>query len=135
MGMDEINSFICNARAWGSMGRNRLSSLEMGITRGGGASPRSPGLKNRTPCIAGWLCHTSIARGRGHLYPGLRSTIHTGLQFRQHNPRLLLVFPGFVFVADVGRLVALEEENLAEAFIGINLCRKGRAVGNFQGDK
>jgi hypothetical protein len=51
-------------------------------------------------------------------------------QFGQHDSRLLLVFAGFVFVAGFARLVALEEQDLAESFIGIDLGGERRAVGN-----
>jgi hypothetical protein len=57
------------------------------------------------------------------------------LQLGQHDPCLLLVFAGFVFVADVGWLVALEEEDLAQALIGVNLGGQGRAIGDFKRDK
>jgi hypothetical protein len=57
------------------------------------------------------------------------------LQFRQHDPRLLLLFSCLVFVAGFARLVALEEENLAKAFIGIDLGRQGSTVGNLKRDK
>src|SRR5579864_9131890 len=57
------------------------------------------------------------------------------LQLRQHDPTLLLVFSGFVFVAGFARLVALEEEDLAEAFIGIDFGRQRRGIGDFQSDE
>lgn len=52
------------------------------------------------------------------------------LQLRQNDPGLLLVFAGFVSVADFAGFIALEEKNLAEAFIGINFGRQRRAVGD-----
>ena len=35
MGRNSVNAFICNIGAWGYMGRNRVSPLDMGIERGG----------------------------------------------------------------------------------------------------
>jgi hypothetical protein len=61
--------------------------------------------------------------------------VRFSLQLRQHNPCLLLVLPGFISVAGFARLVALEEEYLAQAFIGIDLGWQRGAVGNFQRHK
>lgn len=35
MGRNSVSAFICNIGAWGYMGRNRVSPLEMGIEGGG----------------------------------------------------------------------------------------------------
>jgi hypothetical protein len=57
------------------------------------------------------------------------------LKLRQNNSLLFLIFSGFVFVAGFARLVALEEEDLAKAFIGIDFGRQRGAVRDFQCDK
>ena len=41
MGRNPVSSFICNIGAWGHVGRNRVSPLEMGI-EGGGRGVQGP---------------------------------------------------------------------------------------------
>jgi hypothetical protein len=59
------------------------------------------------------------------------SSTRDRLQLGQHNSLLLLVLAGFVFVAGFAGLVALEEENLAETFVGIDLGWQGRCIRDF----
>ena len=40
--MNLLTPFVCNSHLWGSVGMNAVSPLEMGITGGGGVSPKSP---------------------------------------------------------------------------------------------
>src|SRR4051812_35640990 len=42
------------------------------------------------------------------------------------------IFAGTVGVADFARLVALEEQELARAFVGVDLGRERRGVGEFE---
>jgi hypothetical protein len=57
------------------------------------------------------------------------------LQLGQHDSLLFLVLAGFVFVAGFAGFVALEEEDLAEALIGVDLGRQRSGIGDFQSNK
>src|ERR1700687_379843 len=59
----------------------------------------------------------------------------SSLQLRQHDPLLRLVFAFAVSVADFADFVGLEEEDLAQAFVGVDTSREGRGVGDFEGDE
>jgi hypothetical protein len=54
------------------------------------------------------------------------------LQFPQHNPLPRLVFALAVGVAGFAHLVGLEEQNLAESFVGVDARRKRCGVGDFE---
>ena len=63
----------------------------------------------------------------------IRDRITTSaLQLRQRHPALAHIFARAVSIARLARLIAFEEEELACAFIGVNLCRQRRGVGKFQ---
>src|SRR4029077_10401228 len=53
---------------------------------------------------------------------------------RQGDAALALVFAGLVAVGDFAGLVALQEQELRGAFVGVDLGRQRRGVGEFQGD-
>src|SRR5947199_9679269 len=55
------------------------------------------------------------------------------LKFRQHDSLLRLVFAFAVGVANFADFVGLEEEDLAQAFVGVDAGRKRRRVRDFQG--
>src|SRR5207302_2812253 len=55
------------------------------------------------------------------------------LQLRQYDSLLCLVFSLTVRIAGLADFVRLEENNLTQTFVGIDTCRQGGAVGNFQG--
>jgi len=57
------------------------------------------------------------------------------LELWQDDALLTLVFALFVLVADFRWFVALEEENLAEAFVGVDTRGQRRRVGDFEGDE
>src|SRR6185369_9182272 len=52
--------------------------------------------------------------------------------FRKRDAALALVFSGLVAVRDLAGFVALEEEELAGALVGVDLRRQRRGVGEFQ---
>ena len=53
----------------------------------------------------------------------------------QHDSLLMLILAFAVGIADLAGLIALEEENLAESFVGVHLGREGSGVGDFEGDE
>src|SRR5919106_46229 len=55
-----------------------------------------------------------------------------GLELRQRHALLAHIFAGAVGVAHLARLVALEEQELARAFVGIDLGRKRGRVREFE---
>jgi hypothetical protein len=57
------------------------------------------------------------------------------LHLRQHNPLLRLIFALAVGVAGFAHLVGLEEQNLAESFVGVDARRKRCRAGDFERDK
>ena len=59
----------------------------------------------------------------------------TNLQLRQHNPFLRLIFAFAVGIAGLADFVRLKEQNLTQAFVGINTRRQRRGVGDFERDE
>src|ERR1700687_5972258 len=59
----------------------------------------------------------------------------SSLQLRQHDPLLRLVFTFAVVVAYFADFVGLEEEDLTQAFVGVDAGREGRGVRDFEGDE
>src|SRR5258708_33876376 len=57
------------------------------------------------------------------------------LELRQHDPLLCLVLAFAVGVAGLADFVAFEEQNLAQAFVGVDAGGERRCVRDFQGDK
>src|ERR1043166_7974665 len=57
-----------------------------------------------------------------------------GLQPRQGDPALAHVLAGAVGIADLARLVALEEQELAGALVGVDLGGQRRGVRELEGD-
>src|SRR5438874_8167473 len=57
------------------------------------------------------------------------------LQPRQDDAALGLVLAFFVFVADFASVVGLEENYLAEPFVGINFCGQRSGVADFESDE
>src|SRR5207249_8855166 len=54
---------------------------------------------------------------------------------RQHDSALGLVFAFLVFVADFAGVARLEEDDLAEAFVGVNFCGQWSGVADFERDE
>jgi hypothetical protein len=57
------------------------------------------------------------------------------LQLGQHDSLLRLIFPFAIFVAGFADLIGLKEQDLAEAFVGVDFCGQRRGVRNFEGDE
>jgi hypothetical protein len=57
------------------------------------------------------------------------------LEVRQHDAFLPLIFSVLVLVADLADLVGLEEQDLAEAFVGVDARGQRRGVGDLEGDE
>src|SRR5205823_4738796 len=57
------------------------------------------------------------------------------LQLGQHDSLLRLVFAFAVSVAGLAGLIGLEEEDLAQPFVGIDFGRKRRCVRDLEGDE
>src|SRR4051794_21704327 len=57
------------------------------------------------------------------------------LELRQSHPGLLLVLPLLVGVAGLADVIVigLEEQNLADAFVGVDLGREGRRIADLEG--
>src|SRR5678815_3214605 len=53
-------------------------------------------------------------------------------QLRQHDAFLRLVFAFAIFLADFADFVGFEEEDLAQSFVGVDLCGKRRRVGDYE---
>src|SRR5262249_8365914 len=64
-----------------------------------------------------------------------RSVNLAGLQARKHDAALRLIFALFVLVADFAVFVGLEENDLAQAFIGVDLRGQRSGVADFERDK
>jgi len=56
-------------------------------------------------------------------YGGSMSRHHYFLQLREHNSLLRLILSLTILIAGLANLIRLEEENLAEAFVGVDLRR------------
>src|SRR3954470_8483136 len=54
------------------------------------------------------------------------------LQLRKNYPLLVLILPFAIFVAGLAGLVGLEEEDLAESFVGVDLGGQGRGVRDLE---
>src|SRR3954467_10680277 len=67
-------------------------------------------------------------KGAGLRYPRLSVL----LKLRQDYTGLLLVFAVLVLVAGLAGFVALEEEDLAQAFVGVDLCRQRGGVRDLE---
>ena len=67
-----------------------------------------------------------------------RVSIFTGkkafsrLKFGKNDALLVLIFALAVGVADLAHLIGLEEEDLAESFVGVDTRRQGCGVGDFR---
>jgi hypothetical protein len=60
-------------------------------------------------------------------------TLSLSLQLRQNDSLLLLILSAPVRVADLARLIGLEEENLAQALVRVDSRRQRRSVRYLQG--
>src|SRR6476620_6259889 len=54
------------------------------------------------------------------------------LQLRQHDALLCLILSFAIGVTGLADLIRLEEDNLAQPFVGVDLCRKRRRIGNLE---
>ena len=54
------------------------------------------------------------------------------LQLRQHDALLGLILSFAIGVTGLADLIRLEEDNLAQPFVGVDLCRKRRRIGNLE---
>ncbi len=61
--------------------------------------------------------------------------IGINLQLREDDGLLFLVFAFFVGVGNFAFFVGFEEEDLGKTFVGVDLGREGRGIGNFEGDE
>src|ERR1051326_8037298 len=85
--------------------------------------------RNSSPQLRIW-----IGGGLTNTVKAVGSTLYKkrGLKLGQHDSLLRLIFPFTVGVAGFTDLVGLEEDDLAEAFVGIDACRKWSGIGDFQ---
>src|SRR6218665_2157105 len=81
-------------------------------------------LTNPMPPEPAGVCRIAMAR----------ATASIALQLRQGHPALAHIFAGAVGIAGLAGLVALEEEELAGALIGIDLRRERRGVAELERD-
>lgn len=56
------------------------------------------------------------------------------LHLRQRDAALALVFAAAILVGGFADFVGFEEDYLGDAFVGVDLCRKGRRVGELECD-
>src|SRR3954468_23641394 len=96
------------------------------------AKARGSEASSRRAC---WRFKAIRASGIQVLLPRLprhRAPRNGGLQLGQRDALLAHIFAGAIGVADLARLVALQEQELAGAFVGIDLRRQWRRVGEFE---
>jgi hypothetical protein len=124
MGRNSVSAFICNIGAWGYMGRNRLSPLEMG-SKGGGRYPNIPKAKEIGRRVDG-KTQPELGMERSEEKQG-RNTPHGGCATWFAQARVL-VSTGVVPECSTAQL-DIGEPLMIATWLLHNLNRKSRSTG------